>query len=308
MKPRQPIRATIPETILVGFADAERSDHAVRAALDLGDRLKARVDFVHAVRVSPFEWLASDPTRGPTAIARAVENASGTVEEHLSSLSRLRPGAHAAESVRVLPGTPAAVLLDVAREEKAGLIVLGSHKKREPVDFGSTVRAVLARATIPVWIQVVPFRPIAEILVPIDLSEDSLRALSLACVLAQALGAGVRAVHFFDIDRFYALTPDALGFLPSVAVEEIRERAMEDFQKAVSGVDWQGARHSADFVEARPAAGILDASRTADLVVIGTHGRTGLASAVLGGIAHEVLHRSQIPVLAVPHPARKFLM
>jgi len=280
----------------------------VRAALDLGDRLKTKVEFVHAVRVSLFEWMTGDPTRGPAAVAEAMKTASGRINEHVRSLIRPGSGRKAEDLVRVLPGVPAAVLLEEAREKKVDLVVLGSHRKRDPIDFGSTARAVLAKGNFPVWIQAKPARRIERILAPIDLSEDSLRALAFACTLAQALGASVRAVHFFDAASFYAVTPDVLGYMPAISVEEIREKAIADFDEVISAVDWQRAVHSAEFVEGSPAAGILDFSQSADLLVIGTHGRTGLASAVLGGIAHAVLQRSETPVLAIPYPGRKFLI
>jgi nucleotide-binding universal stress UspA family protein len=141
---------------------------------------------------------------------------------------------------------------------------------------------------VPVWIQARPVRRITRILAPIDLSEDSLRALSSASALAKALGASVCAVHFFGGAGMYA--------------------ARAAFEKAVSGFDWQGVEHSAKFLEGEAIEGILELSQSAELIVLGTHGWTGLASAVLGSVAHSVIQRSDRPVLAIPHPARKFLL
>ena len=70
--------------------------------------------------------------------------------------------------------------------------------------------------------------------------------------------------------------------------------------------DWGGVEHSTAFLDGAAIEGILDRSVGSDLVVIGTHGRTGLSLAVLGGVAHAVLRGSQVPILAVPCPDRVF--
>jgi nucleotide-binding universal stress UspA family protein len=52
---------------------------------------------------------------------------------------------------------------------------------------------------------------------------------------------------------------------------------------------------------------ILEEARPTDLIVVGSHGRTGLSHSVLGSVAYSVLKRADEPVLAVRDPARRFL-
>jgi nucleotide-binding universal stress UspA family protein len=170
------------------------------------------------------------------------------------------------------------------------MIFLGQHEKRGLIDFGSTARTVLAKGTVPVWIQVRPERPVKRILAAIDLSDDSLRAL-----------------HIFDVRAlFAAVTPDPLGYSPAISVLEVRAKVSEDFERGMASFDWRGIDHSAEVRDGQAAEGILELAESSDLVVIGTHGRTGLAPSVLGGVAHTVLKQSEAPVLAVPFPSRRF--
>jgi nucleotide-binding universal stress UspA family protein len=358
----------IPETLVVGVDDRGMSDHAVRAAVDLGARLGANVELLHAVRVPILEWMGSDVTKGPAALGQALENAEPAINEHVRQLldtgrasdlystspahsvglpSRDETDAPASRAfgaafgsmtsdvgdfprasdfdsrsatsnvasptltsdlhVRVVPGTPTEVLLAAAQHANSAVIFLGQHEKRGLVDFGSTARAVLARGTVPVWIQTRPEQPVQRILVAVDLSQDSLRALAFACRLAGPLGATIRAVHVFDARALYAsLTPDPLGYTPPISVADVRDKLADDFERAMEAFDWRGVDHSVELREGKAEEAILELAGSSDLVVLGTHGRTGLALGVLGGVAHTVLKQSEAPVLAVPFPSRRF--
>jgi nucleotide-binding universal stress UspA family protein len=322
----------LPESLIVGVDDRGMSDHAVRAAVDVGPQLGATVELLHAVRVPVLEWMGSDLTKGPAALGQALETAEPAVNEHVHQLidsfrtsdvgspSQATGAAFSARTsavvsfaqasdfhVRVVPGTPTEVLLAAAQEAGSAIIFLGQHEKRGLVDFGSTARAVLSKGAVPVWVQTRPPRPIRRIVAAVDLSDDSLRALSYACLLASRLGATVRAVHFFDVSALFAsVTPDPLGFTPAISVLDLREKLTEDFERAMAAFDWRGVDHSAEVRDGKAEEGLLELGSTSDLLVLGTHGRTGLALGVLGGVAHAVLKQSDAPVLAVPFPSRRF--
>ena len=382
MTPKQRADLQIPRTLVVGVDGRGMSDHAVRAAVDVGARLGATVELLHAVRVPILEWMGSDVTKGPAALGQALEAAEPAVNEHVRQLletsrasdlytsspaddvglpsraahepssrasgaafssrttgvdwsphasdltstsnvssssrtseagasSRSSGGASSALAtdfhVHVVPGTPTEVLLGAAQAAGSAVIFLGQHEKRGLVDFGSTARAVLAKGTVPVWIQTRPEQPVRRILAAVDLSDDSLRALAFACRLAGPLGATIHAVHFFDERALYAsLTPDPLGYTPPISVVDVRERVEAHFERAMEVFDWRGVDHSVEVRDGKAEDGILELGMSSDLVVIGTHGRTGLAFGVLGGVAHTVLKQSETPVLAVPFPLRRF--
>jgi nucleotide-binding universal stress UspA family protein len=210
--------------------------------------------------------------------------------------------------VRVLPGHPAHVILQEARETQADVIVLGMHKHKGLVDFGSTARQVLAGAPRSVWLQKQPFTPIQRVLVPIDLSPDSLNALATACAMAKVFKARVRAIHCFQSSRFMAgVWPDYPDFGTAYALDDIRRATLADFEHIMEAFDWMGVEHEYDFMDGDPIQKVLELASTADLVVMGTHGRTGLSSAVLGNVAYSVMKHTEKPVLAIRHPERKLI-
>lgn len=299
------------ERILVGVDAEGLADDAVHAAIELSTRLQAKLELVHAVGTRTLEWEIVEDPRSAASNAGVLTTAWRAMEAHVRGVLERRgcDGARAADLIRVLPGSPAKVLLDRAADLDADLIVLGAHKRRGMVDFGSTVRAVIARAPSAIWIQPGPWHGVRRVLVPVDLSDESLLALSQACALANAFDASVRAVHCFQGPAYVVSAwpeyPDFAG--SAYSYEEVRAASKQAFESAMSAFDWQHAPHEVDFVDGDPVDRILELSRDADLIAMGTHGRTGLSSVLLGNVAYSVLKRSDKPVLVLRHPERSFL-
>jgi hypothetical protein len=76
----------------------------------------------------------------------------------------------------------------------------------------------------------------------------------------------------------------------------------------LSAWNWDGLRMSSDIVTDDPADAISEAAPGADLIVMGTHGRTGLMRFLLGSVAAASLRRSSIPVLVVPARFESWLL
>jgi len=314
----------LPDLIVVGVDEKGLADHAVRLGLDLGRRLGARVDLVHAVAPLLELWSEVYPLRSSGFIPGQLERAWNKIHARLRPIlepagrgrtvaqagpDRARAASRRRHAVRVLPGTPAGVVLDAARGKKTAWILLGRHDQRGWLEFGSTLRAVFARSTVPVWIQARRAEPIRRILVPVDLSEESLSALATARALAKVFGASVRVVHCFHLSPI-SLAGIGASTLSSAApmLAEARRAEKTAFDRTMARFPWGGVRHTGSFLDGEPGARILQASRDADLVVLGSHGRTGLSSVLLGGTAYAVLKRSKKPVLIVRTPGRKYLV
>jgi nucleotide-binding universal stress UspA family protein len=296
---------------IVVAVDAEGlADHALRAALDLARKLGAKVEVVHAVGSALPHWEYVDDPRAAARNAGLVTTAWKAATAHVERvLADVRhEGVSARDLVRVIAGPAAKVILDEAQRVDADLIMLGTHRRRGMMDFGSTVRAVLAKAPKGVWVQTQPVRAIQRILVPVDLSADSLLALSQACALAKSIGASVRAVQVFQSAEYMIPAwPDYPDYGGDYVIEGVRRARLTEFEKAMAEFDWRGVPHQADFVDGDPIETILDLSRSCDLVALGTHGRTGFASMLLGNVAYTVLKRCDKPVWAIRHPERQFL-
>lgn len=299
-----------PRTIVVGVDSEGHSEHAVHAAVWLAQQFDARVRFVHAFPVAPLFWGRAEVM---PEWSMGTEAAAATIRRRLTATLAQAPAELAlrqelaADVLRVVSGPPSQVILDEARSSGAELVVLGSHRRRGLFDFGSTARGVLASAPSAVWVQVETPRRIRRILVPVDLSEDSLQALARARDLAQVLGARITVLHAFMVPELGAALPDSPVAGPVYPIEALRRSNQAEFERALSAFDWRGVPHDARFEDGEPAFEILRCQRDFDLIAMGTHGHTGLSAVLLGNVTYAVLREATTPVLAMRRPGRKFL-
>lgn len=296
--------------ILIAVDEDGRSDDAVRAGLGLARALDSQVELLHAVPVPPPLWPDVNPVQLASMNSEALSEAWKHLSErfHSAFADNGFGGRPVEDLLRVMPGHAAQVVIDRANEVDAALVVLGPHKKRRLLDFGSTARAVLAQVPGNVWIQPCEARPIHTILVPVDLSDHSLQALAQATALARELNAGVRTLFVFtppELGYSYGLTYPVAG--PTYVLEEARDAAKKQYEETMATLAWGDVEHAHEFREGDPVEQILEAQEGTDLIAMGTHGRTGLARVVLGNVAYGVLRSADVPVLAMRHPEREWL-
>lgn len=324
MKKVRPSPVHLDRPIVVGVDEKPLAEHVVRMGDRLGQALTVPVHRVHAVPRPPDVWPGLDPARGEALTVQLMDAARRTMEERFRPITSgtsprtSRPVAEAASSpraatlaeepyVEIVPGQAAEVLIEQSRSRRAGMLVLGSHEKRPFLEFGNVLRAVYAKSTIPVWVQRGPAAPIRKILVGIDDSEDSLVALETACVLAKALDAEVLALRCCQWNAAaLGAQIDSSWTILDYPSDEIVEAERRGFQRRMIGFEWQDVPHRTEFVHAFAVETLLERAKSADLVVVGMHGRTGLASVLLGGVAYSVLKGCTRPTLAVPSPGRDF--
>ena len=143
---------------------------------------------------------------------------------------------------------------------------------------------------------------VKRILVPTDFSETADKALVYAKDLATRIGASLHLVHVFkDPYAVAAYTPEVYTPVPA----EVRERAMEEVRERLlerlDADEEQQFRGSRGIVRGLVAPQIVDyaATQDIDLIVIGTHGRRGVAHLLLGSVAEHVVRTAACPVLTV---------
>jgi len=142
----------------------------------------------------------------------------------------------------------------------------------------------------------------SRILIPTDFSPPSEAALEYARILAAKFGSSLRILHVID-DPTASSDFVADGFAPST--EDIRTALLEQARTRLDGlmnqVDRTRYHAHADAVLGMPAATIVEyATAThASLIVMGTHGRTGLAHLLMGSVAEQVVRTAPCPVLTV---------
>lgn len=180
------------------------------------------------------------------------------------------------------------------------LLVVGSlgHGRLTGAFLGSVSQALSRRASCPVVVVREPADPAAtRIVVGVDGSPHSERALTFALDVAEALGAPVavryawRLAHV-QIDRKGRMAPE-LG----ERIEE-EERVPAEMLERVR-VSHPAVEVEVDTVPVAPAHLLSDASLTAALVVVGSRGRGAVEGMLLGSVGQDVLHRAECPVAIV---------
>lgn len=148
--------------------------------------------------------------------------------------------------------------------------------------------------------------PIREILFPTDFSEASQYAGRYAAALAGQLGALLHVIHVPIIS--FPMTPSELTGLPLAELYEAgRRKAEAQLQALCQGEGFRGLRVRTTVMVGLVKDEILKAASMygSDLIVMGTHGRIGLARALLGSVTETVTRAAPCPVLAVRHPEVK---
>jgi nucleotide-binding universal stress UspA family protein len=140
-----------------------------------------------------------------------------------------------------------------------------------------------------------------HILVPHDFSETAQHALSYAIELAVKLGANITVVHAYEMLGYGY--PEGIALTAEVTAD-IR-RAAETALDAVTARTRRPGLEVQSVLRQGPAWSEINAAATqvrADLIVMGTHGRQGLARALLGSVAEKVVRTAPCPVLTVHGP------
>lgn len=142
-------------------------------------------------------------------------------------------------------------------------------------------------------------RPIRSILVAVDFSESSEQALTAAIDLARQTGAELHVAHALDLP-IALFNPYAVS-LPDALVTQARDEAARRLRETVERVAKEGvtAKSRLSEVPAAPAIARLAEEIGADLIVMGTHGHTGLKHVLLGSVAERTLRLAPCSVLIV---------
>lgn len=148
-----------------------------------------------------------------------------------------------------------------------------------------------------------------RILVPVDYSPSSKVSTDYALKLAATVGAGVDVVHVWDKPTYVsdAVMVRRPGEEHRSLADLIRENAESDMKDFVSGITVPaGVSMGQRLVSGDPVSTLIAELKKGEhqLVVIGTHGRTGLAHALLGSVAERLVRLSPVPVLTVPPSGR----
>lgn len=282
--------------ILVATDFSERSDRAVRRATLLAKTSGASLSLVHVI----------DDDQ-PKRIVRAEKQAAEAVlAEQTRSLHEIDALACAS---RIVLGDPFKGITQAAREDQADLLIIGPHRRQvlKDVFVGTTAERTIRASDRPVLMaNGIPAGPYRHILVAVDLSACSGDAVHVVQNLGLEAKAAVSVLHVFDAPAAGLMvrassTEDQIK--DYLADEE--ERATGELAVFLKELNLKPVRRIMKHNDSSIAQTICATAReaSADLIVVGTHGRTGIAKTLLGSVAEETLRSSDRDVLAVP-PSR----
>jgi nucleotide-binding universal stress UspA family protein len=296
---------TLLRSLLVPLDLSPVSDRVVGrlALLPLAD--EAQVTLLH---VLPTSLALSAQRRAEVDARRALD------AEARSLVSKLPRSVTLETAVSV--GSPAAEIARRAEASKVDLVVMGRVGGRALRDLflGSTAERVIRRGRLPVLVvRLAPRTPYRQPGIAIDLDQAARGMLDLLLRVVPSARPTVTIIHAYDV-------PYEALFYPSLSeedAEQYRERhrqcALREVRRLLAaalahlkvppseGPEWRThVRHG------RPKTVIEKAMKEADtdLLVLGTHGYSGIAHAFLGSVAGDVLRGVGCDVLVVPPPRR----
>ena len=288
------------QTILVATDFSDTAKAGVDWAIELAGALDARIELIHALLVPS---RATDFVPSPPDFTEALqEAASGRLNEITGRVKEM--GIEVTSELKL--GVPSQVILDSAAEKKADLIVIGTRglSGLRHLLLGSTAERVVQHSECPV-LTVHPgdtdkHRAINTILVPTDFSRDAESAyLAALSLLGSEPNAKIVLLHVYHLPYEYT----AYGTIPTSIdyFKDVEGAAEERLAALAEELRQQGFNVETLAREGFPPEVILAEAETAnaDLIAMGTHGRTGLAHLVLGSTAERVVQRARCPVLTV---------
>jgi len=286
--------------ILVPTDFSEHADKAIETAEALAKPLAAEIHLLHVLHL-PVQAVTPEMAVVPVGFwqdlrafaQRKLDASRAAIEKQGVRCS--------AEIVEDIPGFAVAA---AAKRTNADLIVMGSRGLTglKHALLGSVAERTVRTAPCPVLTVKHEDKgalKLRTILVPMDFSASSHKALEIAKELAKSAGpAHLILVHAYyvpiELEQFLIQQGDPV-------LERLSEAVTKDLEKILTGL--QDAGISSEYLANRgaPERLIVELAKQkhADLIVMGTHGRRGLAHMLLGSVAERVVRTAECPVMTV---------
>lgn len=283
--------------IVIGYDGSPGSVSALHWAAAAAVRAPAPLRIVEAFEIV----IVTRPTPGHVVPLEAVRtHRQKGLDEVAASIREQYPGLRVETSL--VGGSAPKTLVDAARD--ARLVVLGSRGLGgwSGLLVGSVAVQVTTHAECPVVVVPHDQQPRGEegptVVVGIDGSKDSARAIDFAFDQADALHGEVVAVHAWTSPFLtYADGASMLQF----DEEKIREESRLLVAESVAGAaaDHPDVNWTTELSPGSAAPALVRRSASADLVVVGSRGRGGFTGLLLGSVSQSVLHHTHCPVAIV---------
>ncbi|WP_049572973.1 universal stress protein [Nocardiopsis sp. SBT366] len=292
-----------PPAVIAGVDGSPTARAALAWATDTAARYGRQIRIVHGLGLPTVTGTFADsaPERYQAGEA-AREAGHALLAESAEYVRSARPDLDVATVLA--PEEAPAVLLNEARH--GDVIVVGSRGLGavRAIMLGSVSLRTSSHAPCPVVVvpEPAPERPRNTVVVGVDGSESSRRALRFALEHALATGAEVVVVNSWEVPL--PEDPDSLSADTQSLHEEMFDRQSEEVVAGVLAevIDdrTQAVEISAVRMQADPVEALLEAGGQADLIVVGSRGRGGVRGLVMGSTSQGVLSRARGPVAVLP--------
>lgn len=281
------------QKILVATDFSERSDRALRRATLLAKQTGAKLWLVHVV----------DDDQ-PRRIVDAEHAAAVRLVSEQAATLRDVDGVEC--TFQVIFGAPFDGISRATQEISPDLIVVGPHRRQVLRDIfvGTTAERTIRVATRPVlMVNASPAGPYRNVLFATELSEPSGQALAALLSLRLPIAGRLSILHVFDAPALRLAFGHSMGAQGKQDyLREAETEAASALARFLRDFDVGNAARLLRHEETSPANAILDQARTmsADLIAIGTRGKSALTRALIGSVADAVLRASPVDVIAIP--------
>lgn len=295
--------------ILIPVDGSPCGGHTVSWALGFAEAVGAEVTFLHVLENPPLSMytLPGGVLYGAELMPE-LERAGKALLENLQDEARAL--GVTSETLIVEAEHPARTILQ--RESEHDLTIMGTHSRRglDRLFLGSVTEGVLRRSEKPQLVVRCPAEDapwgtqearFGRILLPIDGSPCSDRAIDEGLRLARSLGAQVTFLHALEVPVSVYTMPESMVYEPQLR-EDLKRAAQNVLDKARARAAELGVEATTELVDhpgVRATEAILEREGDVDLSVMATHGRRGVGRVLLGSVTEGVIRQSAVPHLVV---------
>ncbi|MFD1564182.1 universal stress protein [Haloarchaeobius amylolyticus] len=284
----------MPPRILVPTDGSESATAALEHTLDIASERDATVYLLYVADTNEPSL-----TRLGTEVVDTLEQEGEQIVSEAATLAEERGVSVVTD---VVQGDPRPTIVDYASADTFEFVAMGAHGRRGLGEYvlGSVTDHVVNRSPVPVLTvraadDVTPRYPYGDVLVPTDGSDHATAAVTLASTVANRTGA---TLHLLSI-------VDEIPEVGDTGSAPLSEQLEENIQAILDDAAAIATRVGVDDVTTSIVTGSMPREVTAyadgegiDLVVMGTHGHTGLDRHLLGSFTERVIRTSSVPVLA----------
>jgi nucleotide-binding universal stress UspA family protein len=291
--------------VLVGHDLKAGGDAALKSAAIIAQCFGAAIRVVHVVEpLEPYQRL-SHPLTPPYPIDEIVRRAG----EKLTALIAAPELAGIDADYEVRTGKPFYELLLAQRAWLANLVVVGGPSQPEEPISSSTSDRLVRKGAVPVLVTKTPLRSATRtFLMATDFSAPAREAAEAAFRFAEKFHGRIIFLHVLDRPSYTIRYIQEWSLsVPAVPSPEDLEPEWEAF---LSGLPLDRVEWDKMSVEGDVAQTIVSraAEINADMIIVGTHGRSGLPYILLGSVAEKVMRAARIPLLTVKPESFQFQM